>query len=50
LLNKNTLSFDEKKQIDDLLQKKKDLDDLVKDIQTKTKRNCIQPPGKPAAE
>ncbi len=39
LLNKNSLSFDEKKQIDDLLQKKKDLDDLVKDIQTENKKN-----------
>ncbi|WP_426669811.1 DUF4175 family protein [Mucilaginibacter sp. McL0603] len=39
LLNKNSLSFDEKKQIDDLLQKKKDLDDLMKDIQTENKKN-----------
>ncbi len=39
LLNKNSLSFDEKKQIDDLLQKKKDLDDLVKDIQAENKKN-----------
>ena len=39
LLNKNSLSFDEKKQIDDLLQKKKDLDDLVKDIQSENKKN-----------
>ena len=39
LLDKNTLSFDEKKQIDDLLQKKKDLDDLVKDIQAENKKN-----------
>ena len=30
LLDKNNLSFDEKKQIQDLMQKKKDLDDLVK--------------------
>jgi hypothetical protein len=40
LLNKNTLSFDEKKQIADLLQKKKDLDDLVKDIQDENKKNA----------
>lgn len=39
LLNKNSLSFDEKKQIDDLLQKKKDLDNLVKDIQAENKKN-----------
>ncbi len=39
LLNKNALSFDEKKQIDDLLQKKKDLDNLVKDIQAENKKN-----------
>jgi len=39
LLNKNTLSFDEKKQISDLLQKKKDLDDLVKDIQQENQKN-----------
>jgi len=41
LLNKNTLSFDEKKQIDDLLQKKKELDDLVKDIQADNKKNMV---------
>lgn len=39
LLNKNDLSFDEKKQIQDLLQKKKDLDDLVKNIQDENKKN-----------
>ncbi|MDB5136832.1 MAG: hypothetical protein JWP37_3435, partial [Mucilaginibacter sp.] len=39
LLNKNSLSFDEKKQIDDLLQKKHELDELVKDIQTENKKN-----------
>ncbi len=39
LLDKNTLSFDEKKQIQDLLQKKKDLDDLVKEIQGENKKN-----------
>ena len=40
LLNKNTLSFDEKKQIADLLQQKKDLDNLVKDIQAENKKNA----------
>ena len=39
LLDKNNLSFDEKKQIEDLLQKKKDLDDLVKEIQGDNKKN-----------
>jgi hypothetical protein len=39
LLNKNTLSFDEKKQVEDLLQKRKDLDDLVKQIQGDNKKN-----------
>ena len=39
LLDKNNLSFDEKKQIQDLLQKKKDLDDLVKEIQSENKKN-----------
>jgi len=41
LLDKNTLSFDEKKQIDDLLQKKKELDNLVKDIQAENKKNTV---------
>ncbi|WP_158990718.1 DUF4175 family protein [Mucilaginibacter sp. L196] len=39
LLNKNNLSFDEKKQIADLMQKKKDLDDLVKQIQDENHKN-----------
>jgi hypothetical protein len=39
LLNKNNLSFDEKKQIADLMQKKKDLDDLVKQIQDENHQN-----------
>jgi len=39
LLNKNNLSFDEKKQIEDLMQKKKDLDDLVKQIQDENHKN-----------
>ncbi|MDB5009611.1 MAG: hypothetical protein JWQ06_400, partial [Mucilaginibacter sp.] len=40
LLNKNNLSFDEKKQIEDLLQKRRDLDDLVKQIQDENKKNA----------
>ncbi|GAA4103523.1 DUF4175 family protein [Mucilaginibacter panaciglaebae] len=39
LLNKNSLSFDEKKQVEDLMQKRKDLDDLVKQIQEDNKKN-----------
>jgi hypothetical protein len=39
LLNKNTLSFDEKKQIEDLLQRRKELNDLVKEIQDDNKKN-----------
>ncbi|MES2275307.1 MAG: DUF4175 family protein [Bacteroidota bacterium] len=39
LLNKNTLSFDEKKQIEDLLQQKKDLNDLIKDIRAQNQKN-----------
>ena len=41
LLDKNNLSFDEKKQIQDLMQKKKDLDDLVKQIQDENKKNLF---------
>ncbi len=41
LLNKNTLSFDEKKQIEDLLQKRRELDDLVKEIQGDNKKNLF---------
>lgn len=40
LLNKNSLTFDEKKQIQDLLQKKQDLDNLVKEIQDENKKNA----------
>jgi len=40
LLNKNSLSFDEKKQIEDLLQKRRELDDLVKQIQDENKKNA----------
>ncbi|HEY8783902.1 MAG TPA: DUF4175 family protein [Mucilaginibacter sp.] len=39
LLDKNALSFDEKKQIQDLLQKRKELNDLVKEIQNDNKKN-----------
>jgi hypothetical protein len=39
LLNKNTLSFDEKKQIEELMQKRRDLDELEKDIQADNKKN-----------
>jgi hypothetical protein len=39
LLNKNTLTFDEKKQIQDLLQKRKDLEGLVKEVQADNKKN-----------
>ena len=39
LLEKNNLSFDEKKQVESLLQKRKDLNDLVKDIQNENQKN-----------
>jgi len=39
LLNKNSLSFDEKKQIQDLLDKRKELDELVKQIQEENRKN-----------
>ena len=39
LLNKNSLSFDDKKQIADLLQKRRELDDLVKEVQADNKKN-----------
>ncbi len=42
LLDKNTLTFDEKKQIDELLDKKKTLDNLVKEIQGENKKNVFQ--------
>jgi hypothetical protein len=41
LLNKNSLSFDEKKQVQDLLQKRKELEDLVQDIQKENKQNLL---------
>lgn len=39
LLDKNNLSFDEKKQVEELLQKRKELDELVKEIQAENKKN-----------
>ena len=39
LLDKNALSFDEKKQIQDLMEKRKELNDLVKEIQEDNKKN-----------
>jgi hypothetical protein len=39
LLDKNNLSFDEKKQIQDLMEKRKELNDLVKEIQDDNKKN-----------
>ena len=38
-LEKNNISFDEKKQVEELLQKRKDLDELVKEIQKENKKN-----------
>ncbi len=39
LLDKNNLSFDEKKQVEDLMQKRKELNDLVKEIQGENRKN-----------
>ncbi|WP_158825707.1 DUF4175 family protein [Mucilaginibacter lacusdianchii] len=39
LLNKNQLSFDEKKQVEDLLKKRAELNNLVKEIQEENKKN-----------
>ncbi len=39
LLNKNNLSFDEKKQVEDLLNKRKELNDLVKQLQEDNQKN-----------
>jgi hypothetical protein len=39
LLDKNNLSFDEKKQVEELLQRRKELEGLVKDIQDENKKN-----------
>lgn len=41
LLNKNSLSFDEQKQVEALMQKKRDLDNLVKQIQEDNKKNMF---------
>lgn len=38
-LDKNNLSFDEKKQVEQLLQKRKDLEELLKDIRQENKKN-----------
>jgi hypothetical protein len=39
LLNKSSLTFDEKKQVEDLLQKRTELNDLVKEVQNENKKN-----------
>lgn len=39
LLQKNDLSFDDKKQVEDLVQKKKELNDLVKQLQAENEKN-----------
>ncbi|RYY37712.1 MAG: hypothetical protein EOP46_01620 [Sphingobacteriaceae bacterium] len=39
LLEKNTLTFDEKKQVEQLLQKRMELNNLVKEIQEENKKN-----------
>ncbi|RVU01289.1 hypothetical protein EOD41_04800 [Mucilaginibacter limnophilus] len=39
LLDKNTLSFDEKKQVEQLLQKRMELNNLIKEIQDENKKN-----------
>jgi len=39
LLNKNNLSFDEKKQVEDLLRKKAELNELVKEVQAENKKD-----------
>lgn len=41
LLDKKTLSFDEKKQVEDLLQKRHELEDLVKDMQQENEKNLF---------
>ncbi len=42
LLNKKSLTFEERKQIENLLQKQKELDELVKDIQRDNKQNLAE--------
>jgi len=39
LLDKKTLSFDEKKQVEDLLQKRRELEGMVKDMQKENEQN-----------
>jgi myosin heavy subunit len=39
LLDKKTLSFDEKKQVEDLLQKRRELEEMVKDMQKENEQN-----------
>ncbi|MCJ8210414.1 hypothetical protein MUY27_11905 [Mucilaginibacter sp. RS28] len=39
LLNKRELSFDEKKQVEDLLQKRKDLEEMLKNIRDENQKN-----------
>jgi hypothetical protein len=41
LLNKNSLSFDEKKQVEELLQKRQELENLVKAIQKENSQNMV---------
>jgi hypothetical protein len=40
LFNKSALSYDEKKQLEALMQKRKELNDLIKDIQQENKKNA----------
>jgi len=42
LLNKNTLSFEEKKQVEDLLRKKAELNELVKEVQAENKKDQFE--------
>ncbi len=42
LLNKKSLSFEERKQIQNLLQKQKEIDELVKEIQKENKQNLAE--------
>ncbi|WP_276346062.1 DUF4175 family protein [Daejeonella sp. JGW-45] len=42
LLNKKSLTYEEKKQIENLLQKQKELEELVKDIQKENKQNLFE--------
>jgi len=42
LLNKNNLSFEEKKQVEDLLRKKAELNELVKEVQDQNKKDQFE--------